>query len=313
MGASRPSQRWLPKGEEQKKKVILFFISLFSIALCFHGCFFFLSGSWVLSWRLVVNGLVILFLALFSLKNCFSALCSMLAWMGLWFVFLGEALFLLEYPAIFVFQESLHGALLVGGVLLVILGFWEEKRKSPYSGMEQFLEEMSKPAIFLDREGRIQGINRRGTELLGYALADLRGCPFVQFLPAGDRGRAWERFQRVREGGGRSFCFWVTTKERKEVLLRVVPLFSAPGRESGVIFELEDITRNRISWLSLYREGRELRQYLEAVQDVFLILDREGKIRYLNRAGSALFGTKRKEIVGKTRGHFVKGEEEEKW
>ena len=127
MGASHRFRKKLTEDREIRQRKVRFFASLFLVALFFHGLFLSMGGG-VLSWRLIANGLVLFFLTLFSCRCLFVALRSFLSWVGLWLIFLGEALFLFEYPAIFLFQESLHGALLLGGTLLVILGFWEERR-----------------------------------------------------------------------------------------------------------------------------------------------------------------------------------------
>lgn len=309
MGTNHRSPEELSREKEQRKRVTFFLLSLLVAAFVSHGFFLALSGTLLLSWRLAANGLVIFFLAFFSYRCFLTTFRSVFSWVGLWFIFLGEALFLLEYPALFVVQEGLHGVLLLGGSFLVILGLWQEKKQSFHPGMEEFLEQISKPALFLDKEGRIQGINGKGTSLLGYALSDLKGHPFVQFLPSAIREKSWDRFWKIQEGRNREASFWLTTKEGKEMFVRVTPLFPTPGSKTGIVFELEDATRNRVNWLSFYREGRRLRNYLEAVQDIFLILDEEGRAQYINQAGSTLLGLKRKDILGKTLECFIKDEE----
>ncbi|NSW75441.1 MAG: PAS domain S-box protein, partial [Candidatus Atribacteria bacterium] len=289
--------------------MVLFLSLLLLAAFSLHGLFLLLGRGFLFSWRFAVNGLVILFLAIFSFKFLLVALRSTFFWMGMWFIFLGEALFLVEYPTRFTVQEVLHGAFLLGGSFLVVLGLWQEKRQSFYPGMEEFLEQISKPALFLDEAGRIQGMNAKATDLLGYAFTDLKGCPFVRFLPPAIQEKAWDRFRKIQKGKSEDTLFWITTKEGKEILVRAIPLFPVPGNEEGLVFELEDVTRSRLNRLSFYREGRRLRNYLEAVQDIFLILDEEGKVQYINRVGSALLGVRRKEILGQTLERFIRDEE----
>ncbi|MEN3185291.1 MAG: PAS domain S-box protein [Atribacterota bacterium] len=171
------------------------------------------------------------------------------------------------------------------------------------------MEQINKPALFLDREGWIQGINEKGTNLLGYMPLDLKGRSFVQFLPSAIQEKAWDYFWKIREGKSERVLLWLRTKEGKEVLVRVTPLFPMPENETGIIFELEDVAKSQSHWLSLYREWQRLRNYLEAVRDIFLILDEEGKVQYINRTGSVPLGFKRKAILGKTlEGFFKDGE-----
>lgn len=309
MGAGRRSPQEWSKDNGERKSTALFLVLLFLTALSLHGLFLVLGKDFRFSWRFAVNGLVILFLMIFSFRCFFAVLCSTLFRMGLWCVFLGEALFLVEYPALFVVQEILHGALLVGGSLLVILGLWRERQQPFRPGIEEFLEQISKPALFLDEAGRIQGMNAKATDLLGYVFADLKGCLFVRLLPPAAQEKAWDRFQKIQKGESGDTLFWASTKEGKEILVRAIPLFPVPGSEAGLVFELEDITRSRLNRLSFYREGRRVRNYLEAVQDIFLILDEEGKVQYINRVGSSLLGVRRKEILGQTLERFIRDEE----
>jgi diguanylate cyclase (GGDEF)-like protein/PAS domain S-box-containing protein len=314
VGASHRSRGKSLEDKEIRQKKVHFFASLLLVALSFHGLFMSM-GAGSFSWRLIANGLVLLFLTLFSWRYLLAIFRSFLSWVGLWLIFLGEAFFLFEYPAVFFLQESLHRALLLGGTLLITLGLWEERQRYFRPEVEKFLEGTMKPAIFLDGEGRIQGANSEAVALLGCSLAELRRSHFTDFLPAALREKAWDRFQTIRTQkiDGRGFSLLVNTREGKELLVKAAPLFSLFSAEKkGMVFTLEDLTRSRAGLLSLYREGRKLRGYLEAVQDIFLILDREGRVRYLNRAGSDLLGVKRRELLGETLDGFLKGEEKER-
>ncbi|MGQ9748148.1 MAG: PAS domain-containing protein, partial [Candidatus Caldatribacteriaceae bacterium] len=288
--------------KQEKRKEAHFWVSLFSASFSLHVIFFLVSGKCLFSWRFGVNLVALFFLTIFSLRFLFPSYFSIFCWLGLWFIFLGEALFLLEYPPIFDFQESLHGSLLLAGVLFVSLGFWDEKRKARYRLAEELLQGITAPAIFLDREGRIWEINAKTEELLGYSLTEVRGTSFVVFLPEAMQDRAWKRFREIwkAKDAGQEFRFWVITKKGQEMLVQATLLFSVTGEKEGLVFELRDVTRSRAHYLSFYREGRKLRNYLEAVQDFFIVLDREGKIRYLNQAGASLLGVKRRAILGMT-------------
>ena len=52
--------------QEKRKKKTLFLLSLFVATFLFHGFFLVLSRTFLLSWRFMVNSLVILLLAFFS-------------------------------------------------------------------------------------------------------------------------------------------------------------------------------------------------------------------------------------------------------
>jgi len=196
-----------------------------------------------------------------------------------------------------------HGVLLGIGGMLCLWGFREEERK----GRGEF------PYLSIDGEGRILSINRTLEDLFGYSREELRYRPFWDFLPLEERETARSRFEtwaRNLKRRPRTFLLPVVAKDGSQRIVRVRPLFSP--RDEFLAFTLEDATRHRLVRTFLHGEIRRLRKYLDAVQDILVVLDARGKIRHINAMGSRLLGKKRRELIGKDLRDFLSARERER-
>jgi PAS domain S-box-containing protein len=103
--------------------------------------------------------------------------------------------------------------------------------------------------LVLDREGKVELINRKGSEVLGYTGDEVRGKSwFDSFLPAGVREKVRSLFSKyLAEGGPEHYENTVLTKSGAERIIswRNVTLRDREGRPTGTLSSGEDITERR--------------------------------------------------------------------
>ncbi len=105
--------------------------------------------------------------------------------------------------------------------------------------------------VALNAEGEVTLINRKGTEILGYAAEDVTGRNwFDNFLPESHRDRAKSVFDRLMTGGTNTSEFHENPVLTREGEVRTVAWYNAllkdnQGRVVGTLSSGEDITERK--------------------------------------------------------------------
>ena len=84
---------------------------------------------------------------------------------------------------------------------------------------------------------------------------------------------------------------WISTSK--------VPLYDNKGNIVGLVGIGRDITEKKRVELELRRQKDRIRQYLDIVGVIIVVLDREGRIQLLNKKGCEIIGFDEEEAIGK--------------
>jgi PAS domain S-box-containing protein len=111
-----------------------------------------------------------------------------------------------------------------------------------------------------DAEGRIDYINARMTQLLGYSAAEMLGRPWWDFLQTQDRSAAQGSWERRRRGVTEQFEFRFRRKDGSDMwaIISANPFFNDEGVFIGALGMLTDVTQRKEAEEELRRAKEEL-------------------------------------------------------
>jgi len=175
--------------------------------------------------------------------------------------------------------------------------------------------------VVLDKDGRIQLINRKGSETLGWVAEELVGQPWSNYCVQSAR-RDWTAyFQKLISGEASPqelSEYMVTTREGASRLLewRRVVLYDHQNEPYGVVSSGRDVTEERRAQLALTDHQAQLEATIEertaelggseartraivtTMLDGVIHLDAHGTVLSVNLAIQQMFGYLENEIVG---------------
>ncbi len=165
------------------------------------------------------------------------------------------------------------------------------------------LEAAANAIVITDREGRITWANSAFSELTGWSLDEVRGLS-PRVLKSGQHdsefyqelwqtilaGQVWqgEMVNRRKDG---SFYYEEQT---------ITPVRSTGrGEITNFVGVKVDVSERRAAREALLHSERRHRRLAEAAHDDIFIVDREGRVLYLNAAGATRLGKLAADVVGK--------------
>jgi len=162
---------------------------------------------------------------------------------------------------------------------------------------QQYLDIAGVMVVVLDAQGRIDLINRRGLEILGYeAASDLVGREwFTACLPEAVQDEVRRAFSQTMAGGlrlaGRHEDAVVTRDGRQRLILWHSALLRDPeGRVRGTLSSGEDVTERRQDERTLSRRATQLEVINDVGQQLSSILNLDELLDRVVRAARESFG-----------------------
>jgi len=179
---------------------------------------------------------------------------------------------------------------------------------------QQYLDIAGVMVVVIDAQGRIELINRRGLEILGYeAPSDLVGREwFTACVPEAVRGEVRRVFSQIMAGDlrpvGRHENAVVTRDGRRRLILWHNALLRDPeGRIVGALSSGEDVTERRRDEQVLLRRATQLQIVNDVSQRLSSILNLDELLDHVVRATQEGFGFYHADIflVDESREHAV--------
>lgn len=161
-----------------------------------------------------------------------------------------------------------------------------------------FGESVEDYAIYmLDVNGVVRTWNKGSERIKGYTAAEIVGRHFSCFYTAEDRSKKLpeEALRAAVEDGGHESVGWRVRKDGSRFWAKIMlrPMRDASGTLRGFSKVTRDLTESQ-------EMESKYRMLLEAAPDAILIVNRMGRIDFVNRRMEELFGYQRAEIVGKS-------------
>ena len=168
------------------------------------------------------------------------------------------------------------------------------------------LVEQSLQGTWVIQDMRVVFCNQTFADMGGWTISEvLSWSPeeVINIIHPDDRKRVWGRFRERLEGGPLPLTNNQLRASRKDGSIAWIEYdarrITLSGRPAMLISVL-DITDRRKAEKALRESEQRYRQLAESAQDFIFIIDREGKVQYVNKAGATEFGCDPDEIVGKS-------------
>jgi PAS domain S-box-containing protein len=158
--------------------------------------------------------------------------------------------------------------------------------------------------LALDPEGRIALINKKGCDVLGVSEEDSVGKDwFAEFLPEETVGEVRGIFEKIVSGNVTDHTYvearvLTTAGEERVVAWHNSCLFGEAGEIVGTLSSGEDITERKRAEAALRDSEEKFRKISDTAQDAIIMMDRDGRISYWNRAAELIFGYEAGEVYG---------------
>ena len=154
----------------------------------------------------------------------------------------------------------------------------------------------------LDREGNFTYINKTAEEVSGYKLADWVGKSFAPLIPPEDLPRIEQIFLETMSGKPQHYEVNVLRGNGSIFVLSVntAPIFES-GKVTGTVSFGRDITEQRKADEVLRSEKERFQTLSESAPFGMVIIDKDGKFKYVNSKFKELFGYDLRDVPnGKT-------------
>ncbi|MBW3637657.1 MAG: PAS domain-containing protein [Armatimonadetes bacterium] len=109
--------------------------------------------------------------------------------------------------------------------------------------LEDVLASLQDAVLVVDSEARLRFLNAAALRLFDIRIEDVLGAPLIEALPSFGIDAAMR--SALREGKSSSQEIHLYSPRLREVFLRVSPVFSGAGTESGAVAILQDLTEMR--------------------------------------------------------------------
>ncbi len=181
----------------------------------------------------------------------------------------------------------------------------EEELERERNQAQRYLDVAGVMLVVLDIEGRIELINGKGCEILGYREDELlRRNWFDLCLPEGILEETRGLFRKLIAGDVAPIEYHenavLTARAEERVLaFHNTVLRDASGRITGVLFSGEDITERKRAQAAIQVSETRYRRLFESAKDGILILDADsGKITAANPFLTEILGYSKDELLG---------------
>lgn len=142
-------------------------------------------------------------------------------------------------------------------------------------------------------EGRIEYVNQRIAEMLGYSVEEMLDRSIFEFMDEEVRSEAMRNFERRKQGITEQFDFRYRRKDGSALwtIVSTNPILNETGEFQGAIAMITDV-RDRVSAQEALRDSEErFRQLAENIQDVFWISEPKSRqLVYISPAYEKIWG-----------------------
>ncbi len=161
----------------------------------------------------------------------------------------------------------------------------------------------------LDAEGRINYVNQRMTEMLGYSVMEMLEHPVVEFMNKEGRIKAKRNLERRKQGIKEQYDSQFRCKDGSELwtIVSTNPIFSETGEFQGELAMMTDVSKaygelrlRKRAEEALRKSEEQFRLAIDNFPDTFAIYDANRRIQFVNAQGLKLTEKSLEEFLGHT-------------
>jgi len=163
------------------------------------------------------------------------------------------------------------------------------------------LLDQNEDAIFMfDIGGYFLEMNGSTEKITGYGNEELIGTHFSKTLPKNKVEKVEHHFKQTTEGKSSRYETVIYHKDGHEVYLNIknIPIV-VEGKVTGVFGIARDITKDKTNLEELSVVKSRLESFIQDSTDSISMVDREGKVLFINEAFTNIYGFSQEEVVGK--------------
>lgn len=163
------------------------------------------------------------------------------------------------------------------------------------------LLDQNEDAIFMfDTGGYFLEMNGSTEKITGYGNEELIGTHFSKTLPKNEVEKVEYHFKQTTEGKSSRYETVIYHKDGHEVYLNIknIPIV-VEGKVTGVFGIARDITKDKTNLEELSVVKSRLESFIQDSTDSISMVDREGKVLFINEAFTNIYGFSQEEVVGK--------------
>jgi len=188
--------------------------------------------------------------------------------------------------------------------------FWQTGAQTLY---RQLVDNVADVLFAVDTTGTIIFVNQAVTHVLGYAVHELIGEPFLSLSHPEDRPEIKRRFESALTGNCESNRFRIIIRSGEERLVHVaIRPFRREGQLAGLVGVLTDVTQQTEAEWALRESEEQYRTLVENINDVIYTLSSEGIILYISPVIEQVLGYSPQELIGQSFAPFVHPEDRER-
>jgi len=176
------------------------------------------------------------------------------------------------------------------------------KKEQPVS--QKYLDLVGVIIVAIDADQKVNLINKRGCEVLGYKESEIVGKNwFENFIPERIRDTVTEAFAKLMTGEIQAVEYFenpvlAKSGEERMIAWHNAVLKDEEGRITGTLSSGEDITQRQRTEETLRRSEAEIRAVLDTVVDGIITIDEKGIVQSFNPAAARIFGYSSSEVIG---------------
>jgi len=165
---------------------------------------------------------------------------------------------------------------------------------------DAMVENLGDGVLVVDPQGRLADLNRAAQAILGRQAGDVAGHPIDVALPG------WSLARLTR--GVEDLAIVVPGGTPRTFETQTVPIRGDDDAPAGFMVLLHDVTERRAAATTIRESEQRYRQLVENAHDLIFTCDLDGHLRSINRAGLAMTGFTREEVVGRSVRDLVGGD-----
>jgi PAS domain S-box-containing protein len=153
----------------------------------------------------------------------------------------------------------------------------------------------------LDAQGRINYVNQRMAQMLGYSVKDLLERPAFDFMDGQTQREAQQSLERLKQGVTEQYNFQLRRQDGSALwtIVSTSPIWSETGEFQGAIAMITDVSDRILAEEAALRRENELRLITNAVPVLISYVDAQQRYRFNNRRYEEWFGRPATDVYGK--------------
>ncbi len=178
----------------------------------------------------------------------------------------------------------------------------EKELKESEEKYRTLMESLNEVVMVVDNEDRIQYINKRFTEKLGYSSNEVVGRVGFQFLSDPSYiEKIINAEEERKKNNAIQYELSFTAKDGRIInfLASAAPVNNSEEKQVGYIVAMVDITERKLAEKALKENEERFRSLIESLNEAIIVADNNHKVEYVNKQFTEKLGYAPDEIVGK--------------